>query len=299
MKVMVIGGGGREHAIIKKIKENPEVTELYALPGNGGIAKDATCVDIGAKDIEGVVAFAKENGIEEFIVHAPYIINLASTGEKFDFAVSFLKQELERIENLGFDKVVLHPGSHVNIGVEEGIKNIITGLNLVLKRETKVKILLETMAGKGTECGRNFEEIKQIIDGVEKKENIGVCLDTCHIHDGGYDVSNFDEVLKYFDEIIGLNYLYCVHINDSKNEKNSHKDRHENLGLGYIGFDNLIEIIYHEKLKHIPKILETPFVTETDTSKERLYPPYKVEIDMIKNKKMNANLIEDIRLLYK
>lgn len=243
----------------------------------------------------------EENGIDKnnVVVHAPYIINLASTGEKFDFAVNFLKQELDRIESLGFDKVVLHPGSHVNLGVDEGIQNIINGLNLVLEKETNVKILLETMAGKGTECGRNFGEIKKIIDGVEKKSNIGVCLDTCHIHDGGYDVSDFDSVLKSFNEIIGLNYLGCVHINDSKNEKDSHKDRHENIGLGYIGFDNLINIIYHEKLKDIPKILETPFVTETDDSKDRLYPPYKVEIDMIRNKKMNTNLIDDIRNLYK
>ena len=243
----------------------------------------------------------KENGINKnnVVVHAPYIINLASTGEKFDFAVNFLKQELDRIESLGFDKVVLHPGSHVNLGVDEGIQNIINGLNLVLKKETNVKILLETMAGKGTECGRNFEEIKRIIDGVEKKSNIGVCLDTCHVHDGGYDVTDFDSLLKSFDEIIGLNYLGCVHINDSKNEKDSHKDRHENIGLGYIGFDNLINIIYHEKLRDIPKILETPFVTETDNCKDRLYPPYKVEIDMIRNRKMNTNLTEDIRNLYK
>jgi len=243
----------------------------------------------------------EENNIDRknVIVHAPYIINLASTGEKFDFAVSFLKQELDRIESLGFDKVVLHPGSHVNLGVEEGINNIIHGLNLVLKKETNIKILLETMAGKGTECGRNFEEIKQIIDGVEKKQNIGVCLDTCHIHDAGYDISNFNDILTEFDKIIGLEYLYCIHINDSKNEKNSHKDRHENIGFGYIGFETLLHIIYHEKLKEIPKILETPFVSENDNSKEKIYPPYKFEIDMIKTKKINMNLIEDIRSFYK
>lgn len=243
----------------------------------------------------------KENGIDKdnVIVHAPYIINLASTGEKFDFAVSFLKQEIDRVESLGFDKMVLHPGSHVNLGVEEGIKNIIAGLNLVLSKETSVKILLETMAGKGTECGRNFEEIKQIIDGVEKKENIGVCLDTCHIHDAGYDITDFDKVLTEFDKIIGLNYLYCIHVNDSKNTKDSHKDRHENIGLGYLGFENLLHIIYHEKLEGIPKILETPYVTSSDDSKEKIYPPYKFEIDMIRNKKMNTTLIEDIRAYYK
>ena len=236
---------------------------------------------------------------KNIIVHAPYIINLASTGEKFDFAVSFLKQEIDRVESLGFQKLVLHPGSYVNLDVDTGIKNIIDGLNIVLKKETSVKILLETMAGKGTECGRTFEEIKQIIDGVEKKENIGVCLDTCHIHDAGYDITDFDQVLTEFDKIIGLEYLYCIHVNDSKNVKESHKDRHENIGLGYIGFDNLLHIIYHEKLEDIPKILETPYVTASDDSKEKIYPPYKFEIDMIRNKKINNNLIENIRDFYK
>lgn len=243
----------------------------------------------------------KENHIDprNVIVHAPYIINLASTGEKFNFAVAFLRQEIDRVENLGFDKMVLHPGSHVNLELEEGLQSIIDGLNLVLKKDTSVRILLETMAGKGTECGRNFEELKRIIDGVEKKDNIGICLDTCHIHDAGYDVTNFDEVLTQFDTIIGLKYLYCVHINDSKNVRESHKDRHENIGMGYIGFDNLLHIIYHEKLKDIPKILETPYVTSTDDSKEKIYPPYKIEIDMIRKKRYNPNLIEDIRTFYK
>ncbi len=243
----------------------------------------------------------KENHIDprNVIVHAPYIINLASTGEKFNFAVAFLRQEIDRVENLGFDKMVLHPGSHVNLELEEGLQSIIDGLNLVLKKDTSVRILLETMAGKGTECGRNFEELKRIIDGVEKKDNIGICLDTCHIHDAGYDVTNFDEVLTQFDTIIGLKYLYCVHINDSKNVRESHKDRHENIGMGYIGFDNLLHIIYHEKLRDIPKILETPYVTSTDDSKEKIYPPYKIEIDMIRKKRYNSNLIEDIRTFYK
>lgn len=243
----------------------------------------------------------EENNIDakNVIVHAPYIINLASTGEKFDFAVNFLKQEIDRVESIGFDKIVLHPGSHVNLGVEEGIQKIIDGLNLVLKKETSVKILLETMAGKGTECGRNFEEIKKIIDGVEKKKNIGVCLDTCHIHDAGYNLTDFDKVITEFDKIIGLEYLYCIHVNDSKNVKESHKDRHENIGLGYVGFENLLHIIYHEKLEDIPKILETPYVTPSDDSKEKIYPPYKFEIDMIRNKKFNSNLIEDIRSFYK
>lgn len=236
----------------------------------------------------------QENNIDinNVIVHAPYIINLASNN---DFAVTFLKEELKRVEQLGMTKLVLHPGSSVKLSREEGIKNIIDNLNKVGK--SNVLILLETMAGKGTELGKTFEEIKEIIDGVEYP--LGVCLDTCHINDAGYDLNNFDEVLDLFDKKIGLKYLKCIHVNDSKNLINTHKDRHENIGYGTIGFDNLIKIIYHEKLKSIPKILETPYVSMDDNSKERMYPPYKFEIEMILNKKFNNNLINDIRNYYK
>lgn len=226
------------------------------------------------------------------VVHAPYIINLASNN---DFAVSFLKQELKRVEKLGMTKLVLHPGSSVSLSKEEGIKNIIRHLNEV--GESKVLILLETMAGKGTELASNFNEIKEIIDGVNYP--LGVCFDTCHTNDAGYDISNFDSVLEEFDKIIGIDKIKCVHINDSKNILNSHKDRHENIGFGNIGFDNLIKVIYHEKLKNVPKILETPYVSMNEDSKERSYPPYKFEIEMIKNKKFNPNLLENIRSYYK
>ena len=236
----------------------------------------------------------KENNIDinNVIVHAPYIINLASNN---DFAVTFLKEELKRVEQLGMTKLVLHPGSSVKLSKEEGIKNIIDNLNKVGK--SNVLILLETMAGKGTELGKTFEEIKEIIDGVDYP--LGVCLDTCHINDAGYDLNNFDEILDLFDKKIGLKSLKCIHVNDSKNVINAHKDRHENIGYGTIGFDNLIKIIYHEKLKGIPKILETPYVSMDDNSKERMYPPYKFEIEMILNKKFNNNLINDIRNYYK
>ncbi len=236
----------------------------------------------------------KDNNIDinNVIVHAPYIINMASSN---DFAVKFLKEELKRCAILGINKIVLHPGSSVKLSREEGIKNIINNLNAVGSHE--VMILLETMAGKGTELGKNFEEIKEIIDHVDYK--LGVCLDTCHINDAGYDVNNFDDLLKKFDEIIGLKYLKCVHINDSKNLINSHKDRHENIGFGTLGFDNLIKIIYHDKLKDIPKILETPYVTIDDNSKERMYPPYKFEIAMILNKKFDNNLFDKVRNYYK
>ena len=236
----------------------------------------------------------KENNIDpnNVIIHAPYIINMASQN---DFAPTFLKEEIKRVEQLGFNKLVLHPGSSVKLTSDEGIQNIIDNLNKV--GESKVTILLETMAGKGTELGKTFEEIKQIIDGVNYE--LGVCLDTCHINDAGYDVSNFDKVLDDFDRIIGLKYLKCVHVNDSKKVINSHKDRHENIGYGNLGFDNLIKVIYHEKLKNIPKILETPYITKDDNSKERFYPPYKFEIEMINNKQFNPHLIADIRNYYK
>ncbi len=232
-------------------------------------------------------ALMKKNNIElkNLVVHAPYIINLANI-KNFDFNIKFLKEEISRVESLGIEKLVLHPGSHVDVGVDVGLKNIIDSLNMVLTENTKVIICLETMAGKGTELGKNFDELKTIIDGVKYKDKIGVCMDTCHLNDAGYDLTNFDLILDEFDKKIGLKYLKVIHINDSKNVINSHKDRHENIGYGTIGFDKLIKIIYHEKLKEIPKILETPYVEK--------HAPYKEEIEMIKSKKFNDNLIEDI-----
>ena len=228
----------------------------------------------------------KNIDIRNLVVHAPYIINLANRNN-FDFNVRFLKEEIARVESLFVDKIVLHPGSHVGVGVEEGIKNIVDSLNIVLNKNTKVTICLETMAGKGTELGRSFEEIKAIIDGVELKDKIGVCMDTCHLNDAGYDLNDFDSILDEFDKIIGLKYLKVIHINDSKNEMSAHKDRHENIGFGTLGFDNLLKIIYNDKLKGIPKILETPYVEKN--------APYKHEIEMIRNKKFNDNLKEELK----
>lgn len=222
----------------------------------------------------------KENNIDynNVIVHAPYIINLANRldEEKYQFAVNFLLQELERCEILGITKLVLHPGSHVGQGIDNGIENIINGLNKILDK-TNVTILLETMSGKGTEIGSNFSELKKIIDGVKENNKIGICMDTCHLHDSGYDVSDFDKLLDEFDKKIGLKYLKCIHINDSKNICGAKKDRHENIGYGYIGFDNLIKIIYNSRLDNIPKILETPYINGE--------APYKEEIAMINSKK--------------
>ncbi len=237
----------------------------------------------------------KENiDINKVIVHAPYIVNLANMNN-FDFSVSFLQNEVKRCSLLGIKYLVLHPGSAVNCPREEAITNIANGLNLILDNNYDVTILLETMAGKGNEVGKTIDEIKAIIDLVKFKDKIGVCLDTCHLNDAGYDVSLFDDVLNEFDQKIGLDKIGCIHVNDSKNSIDSHKDRHENIGFGTIGFDNLINIIYNERLQNIPKILETPYVSKDDTSKEREYPPYKYEIAMIKNKVFDEKLIDKIR----
>ena len=238
----------------------------------------------------------KENNIdlEKIIVHAPYIVNLANFNN-FDFSVSFLIKEVERCSTLGVKYLVLHPGSAVNCSREEAINNISKGLNLILDNEYDVTILLETMAGKGNEIGRSFEELKSIIDKVKFKDKIGVCIDTCHLNDAGYDMSNFDSVLDLFDKTIGIEKIKCIHINDSKNNIDSHKDRHENIGFGTIGFDNLINIIYNKRLESVPKILETPYVTKDDNSKEREYPPYKYEIEMIRIRIFDNNLIKNIR----
>ena len=234
----------------------------------------------------------KENNIdlENVVVHAPYIINLCNE-EKFEFSVNFLTEEVNRVNQLGVKYMVLHPGSHVGLGTDKGIENIIKGLNMVLtnvKDTNNVIILLETMAGKGSEVGTSLEEIKRIIDGIDDKNHIGVCLDTCHLNDAGYDLTDFDKYLDDFDKVIGIDRIGCIHVNDSKNEKSSHKDRHENIGFGTIGFDNLINIIYNERLENIPKILETPYV-------DKEFAPYKYEIKMIRDKSFNENLIEDIK----
>ena len=222
-----------------------------------------------------------DNNIDKnkVIVHAPYIINLANADpNKFEFSCNFLKEELKRVATCGFKYLVLHPGSHVGKGIDIGIENISKALNIVLEEDnSNVTILLETMAGKGSEVGSNFIELKRIIDKVKKKERLGICFDTCHLNDAGYDLNNFDDILLEFDKIIGLNRLKCIHINDSKNSKNSHKDRHENIGKGSIGLDTLIKVIYHKKLEDIPKILETPYINWK--------APYKEEIDLIKKYK--------------
>ena len=231
----------------------------------------------------------KNMDYSKVIVHAPYIINLCNENN-FEFSVNFLTEEIERVNQLGIKYLVLHPGSHVGLGVEQGVANIVKGINEALentKDSNNVIILLETMAGKGSEIGKTIEETKQIIEGIKDKKHIGVCLDTCHLNDAGYDMSKFDEYLDLFEKEIGIDKIGCIHINDSKNDINSHKDRHENIGFGTIGFDNLISIIYNDRIKDIPKILETPYV-------DKKYPPYKYEIEMIRNKKFDDKLLEKI-----
>ena len=258
--------------------------------------------EINLEYLEKANKLLEENNIkiDNVICHAPYIINLANKEkiESWNFSISFLKKEIERCEMLGVKYIVLHPGSSVNHTKEEGLANIIEALNYVIKDENNCMVLLETMAGKGSECGRTLEEIKIILDGVNSN-NIGVCLDTCHLNDAGYDMNKFEDFLNTFDSLIGVDKIKCIHINDTKNIIDSHKDRHENFGFGTLGFDTLLKIINNEKLKDVPKILETPYVNKEDDEKKLIYPPYKFEIEMIKNGSFNTNLKNDIREYYK
>lgn len=240
--------------------------------------------------------FMKDNGIgvSDIVVHAPYIINLGNTikKENYAFAVEFMKDEIKRAEAVGATQMTMHPGAHVGAGVEPAIEQIAKGLNEILHEEQTLQIALETMAGKGTEIGRSFEELAQIIERVDLKDKISVTLDTCHIHDGGYNVKeDFDGVLAEFDRIIGLDYLKVIHVNDSKNVMGAAKDRHANIGFGEIGFDALNHVVHHPKLSALPKILETPFVGEDKKNKK---PPYKHEIAMLKSQTFNENLLADI-----
>lgn len=245
-------------------------------------------------NIENGQQHMRENGMEDIIVHAPYIINIANTTNPatFDLGVNFLRSEIDRTEAIGAKQIVLHPGAHVGAGSDVGIQKIIEGLNEVLTADDQVQIALETMAGKGSECGRTFEELAMIIDGVTHNEKLSVCMDTCHIHDAGYNIiEDFDGVLNEFDKLIGVDRIKVVHINDSKNERGARKDRHENIGFGHIGFNALSYIVHHPQLMTIPKILETPFVGEDKNDKKA---PYKFEIEMLRNKSFDDSLLEKI-----
>lgn len=235
--------------------------------------------------------------LDNIVVHAPYIMNLANPDpEKREFAVRFLSEEIKRTAAIGANQIVLHPGAAVGQEPQVGLDFIVEGLKqtLVNTEGLDVRIALETMAGKGTELGRSFEELGYIIDKVGS-DRLTVCFDTCHTHDAGYDLTNFEAVLEEFDKYVGRDKISVLHINDSKNERGAGKDRHENIGFGYIGFDTLYTILTHPDFENIPKILETPYVTETDDSKDKRLPPYLHEIAMIKSGSFDPQLIDKIR----
>lgn len=240
--------------------------------------------DISELNIEAGWEYARQHGIEEIVVHAPYIINLANTvkPETYELAVEFLEKEIIRTAAMRSRIMVLHPGSHVNAGVEAGIAQVIKGLNTVLNQnDDDVYIALETMAGKGNEVGRIFEELKAIYDGVDKKDRLRVCFDTCHVNDAGYDIVNhYDEVFEEFDKVIGLDQIAVFHINDSMNPLGAHKDRHANIDKGSIGYETLHRLVHDERFIDVPKILETPWLAEEGSDK-KTKPPYKEEIEWL------------------
>lgn len=240
--------------------------------------------DISELNIEAGWEYARQHGIEEIVVHAPYIINLANTvkPETYELAVEFLEKEIIRTAAMRSRIMVLHPGSHVNAGVEAGIAQVIKGLNTVLNQnDDDVYIALETMAGKGSEVGRTFEELKAIYDGVDKKDRLRVCFDTCHVNDAGYDIVNhYDEVFEEFDKVIGLDQIAVFHINDSMNPLGAHKDRHANIDKGSIGYETLHRLVHDERFIDVPKILETPWLAE-ESSDKKTKPPYKEEIEWL------------------
>ena len=246
---------GYENMGKEAIKIGANTFQYFTRNPIGGKAKD-----IDEKDILALRKLMEENKFAKILAHAPYTLNGCSADESTrQFATEMMADDLERLKYLPTSLYNFHPGSHVKQGVDVGINYIVEMLNKVLKPEHTTIVLLETMAGKGTEVGRTFEEIAEIISRVELKEKMGVCLDTCHVYDAGYDIVNdLDGVLEEFDRIIGLDRLHAIHLNDSKNPFNSHKDRHEKIGEGEIGFEAIKKIINHPKLKNIPFFLETP-----------------------------------------
>ncbi len=241
--------------------------------------------------------YMKEHGIEEIIVHAPYIINLGNSvkPETFQLGVEFLEKEIQRTIACKSHLLILHPGAHVGAGTDAGIAQIVKGLNEVLTRDADCCVALETMAGKGSEVGRTFEELARIYDGVVYNEKLRVCFDTCHTSDSGYDIiHHFDDVIREFDQILGKDQIAVFHINDSKNVPGAAKDRHANIGFGEIGFDALNAIVRHPDFEEIPKILETPYVPDLE-DKKKSYAPYKYEIEMLRKGEFDPGLEEKIR----
>lgn len=252
--------------------------------------------DISELNIDAAWDYMEKHGIRDIIVHAPYIINLGNSikPETFKLAVDFLAMELERSAACKSRLIILHPGAHVGAGADTGIRQVVKGLNEVLTRDTSLYIALETMAGKGSELGRDFEELARIYDGVTCNDKLRVCFDPCHTHDNGYDiVHDFDGVIRQFDRILGKDQIAVFHINDSKNVMGAAKDRHANLGFGEIGFDALSHIVHHPDFENIPKILETPFIP-SPVDPKKSYAPYKHEIEMLRNRKFDPDIQEKI-----
>lgn len=231
----------------------------------------------------------------EIVVHAPYVVNLGNTVKpaNFQFAISFLTAEVQRAAALGAKQIVLHPGAHVGAGAPAAIAQIAQGLDTILTAaESPVQIALETMAGKGTEAGRSFEELAAIIDATPHNERLSVCFDTCHTSDAGYAIAtDFDGVLNEFDHVIGLDRLKVVHLNDSKNPQGSHKDRHTNIGLGTLGFDVLNAVAHHPQLTTVPKIMETPVI---GPDRKHGVNPHGYEVAMLKHQQFNPDLEVDV-----
>ncbi|HIV41465.1 MAG TPA: deoxyribonuclease IV [Candidatus Mediterraneibacter guildfordensis] len=252
--------------------------------------------DISELNIDAAWEYMNVHGIDGIIVHAPYIINLGNTvkPETFSLAVEFLAKEIGRTISCRSHTLILHPGAHVGAGTEAGTAQIIKGLNEVLTADTDCVIALETMAGKGSEIGRTFEELARIYDGVVHNEKLRVCFDTCHTSDSGYDIiHHFDDVINEFDHILGKEQIAVFHINDSKNVPGAAKDRHENIGFGQIGFDALNYIVRHPDFEDVPKILETPWIPSPDDRKKS-YPPYKHEIAMLRKGVFDPGLKEKV-----
>lgn len=245
---------GYENMGNEALKINANTFQFFTRNPRGGKIKD-----LNENDINKLLSLMQENKFAKILAHAPYTMNLCSDKEDIrNFAKNMMKEDLERMEYLPGNMYNFHPGSHVGQGVERGIEYISKTLNEVLTEKQTSTVLLETMAGKGSEIGRTFEELKMIIDRVYLKDKLGVCLDTCHINDAGYELSNIDKVLEEFDKVIGLDYLKAIHLNDSMNEKGSHKDRHQKIGEGTIGIKNIEKIINNPILKNLPFYLETP-----------------------------------------
>lgn len=280
-----VGMAGKE-MFLASVKEahsyGANVLMLYT-----GAPQNTRRKEIKDLNIEAGWEYAKENGIDEIVVHAPYIINLANTvkPETFELAVEFLEKEIRRTAAMRSKILVLHPGSALDAGADAGIAQAVKGLNMVLDgNEDEVYIALETMAGKGSEIGCTFEELKMIYDGVHKKERLRVCFDTCHVNDAGYDIVNdYEGVFQKFDEVIGLDQIAVFHINDSLNPLGAHKDRHANIGAGTIGFETLHRIVHDPRFIKIPKILETPWLCAEGETKKTI-PPYKEEIERLREK---------------